>query len=229
MIVTIDGPAGAGKSSAARSLAKRLGFRFLDTGAMYRAVAWAANRQQIQPENHREIVQLAESLRIEFRGDSILLDGVDVTEAIRRPEISQIASAVATIGPIREILVREQRDIARDGNYVCEGRDQGTVAFPDAACKIFLTASAQERARRRRGQLETSGKSVSLDETIREQHERDHRDRTRMVGRLEKAADAVEVVTDGKTLEQVVDELELIVRNAIPETEIPSDQNADPR
>jgi CMP/dCMP kinase len=212
MIVAIDGPAGAGKSSIASRLAERLGFAFLDTGAMYRAVALAALRRGLSPGAEAAIARLAETLTIEFDGKRTLLDGEDVSAAIRTIEVSAAVHLAADNVAVRHRLVHLQRQIASGRDIVTEGRDQGTVAFPDAECKIFLTASREERARRRFDELSSRGESVTFEDVLTQQDERDRRDEARPVGRLLKANDAVEVLTDGLTLEQVVERLEQIAR-----------------
>jgi CMP/dCMP kinase len=214
MIVTIDGPAGAGKSSVARELARRLGFQFLDTGAMYRAAALAALQAGLSDNDADAIAKLAERLAIEFRGDQVLLDGEDVTREIRTSKVAAAVYLAADNPRVRARLVDLQRQIAGSQDTVTEGRDQGTVAFPNAECKIFLTASPQERARRRHAELAARGEKVSLDEVLAQQSERDRRDAIRPVGALVKAADAVEVLTDGLTAERVVARLEEIVRTS---------------
>lgn len=212
MIVTIDGPAGAGKSSSARALAARLGFRFLDTGAMYRAVALAALEEGIDLANSAEIERLLEILKIEWRDDRIWLNGRDVTAEIRRPAVTAVVHFAADHAGVREHLVRLQRAAAATGDIVTEGRDQGTVAFPQADIKFFLTASSRERAQRRTQELQACGQSVDFDQLWKTQQERDARDRARPIGRLAAASDAIEVNTDGRSLEDVVDELERLVR-----------------
>lgn len=214
MIVTIDGPAGAGKSTVARALAERLGFRLLDTGAMYRAVTLAAQRAEIVEDDDQALMELAQQVTIELKDERVLLDGEDVTEAIRTPEVSRSIYRVADNPEVRAHLVELQRQFARDTNIVSEGRDQGTVAFPRADCKIFLVASSGERARRRREELGKRGIQMSLEQVLAEQDQRDQRDATRPVGALRKAEDAHEVCTDGLTLEQVVKRLEEIIREA---------------
>ena len=213
MIVTIDGPAGAGKSSVARFLAERLGFQFLDTGAMYRSVAWLALQQQVSWDDAARIVQLVEELDLQLTEDQVLVNGQDVTKALREPEVGQVIHHVADNQQVRKQLVQLQRKLVADQDAVTEGRDLGSVAFPDAACKIFLTASPEQRARRRTAQLEKRGESISWEEVLVQQNERDQRDRDRPVGGLTKAADAVEVLTDNLSVEQVVDELESLVRS----------------
>jgi len=215
MIVAIDGPAGAGKSTIARQLAERLGFAFLDTGAMYRAVALAALRRGLGDGDGEAIARLAVSLDIDFDGRRTLLDGEDVSAAIRTSEVTAAVYLAADNVAVRRRLVDLQRQIATGRDLVTEGRDQGTVAFPHAECKIFLTASPQERARRRYEELVARGESITFEEVLTQQLERDQRDATRPVGALVKAADAVEVLTDGLTAEQVVDRLERFVRERV--------------
>ena len=215
MIITLDGPAGAGKSSVARALAQRLGYRFLDTGAMYRAVALAALRRGLAWHDSHALAKLAAHVSIELRGEQVFLDGNDVTDEIRATNVTLVVHYVADNPEVRAELVRLQRRLAEGKNIVCEGRDQGTVAFPDAECKIFLTATPEERARRRLAQLQNQGEKVEFEELLRQQNDRDYRDRSRPVGQLSKADDAVEVVSDGMTREQVIDRLEQLVRERI--------------
>jgi cytidylate kinase len=219
MIVTIDGPAGAGKSSIARRLAERLSFQFLDTGAMYRAVALAALRRGLGDDDAAAIARLARELAIDMRHERTFLNGEDVSAAIRTPEVSAAVYLAADNVAVRERLVELQRGIARDRNTVTEGRDQGTVAFPQAECKIFLTASPQERAQRRHAELAARGEPITLEQVLAQQTDRDRRDAARPVGALVKAADAVEVSTDGLTPEEVVNRLERIVRSRVSNVE----------
>jgi len=212
MIVAIDGPAGAGKSSISRQLAERLGFAFLDTGAMYRAVALAALRKGLGASQTQAIAELAAQLPIDFDGARTLLDGEDVSAAIRTSEVSSAVYLAADNVAVRARLVELQRQFAAGRDTVTEGRDQATVAFPHAECKIFLTASPLERAGRRYEELVARGERATLKDVLAQQLERDERDAARPVGALIKAADAVEVVTDGMTPAQVVDRLEAIVR-----------------
>jgi len=213
MIVTIDGPAGAGKSSVARFLAERLGFKFLDTGAMYRSVAWLALQQQVSWGDAARISQLVEELDLQLTDETVVVNGQDVTKAIREPEVGQVIHYVADNQQVRKQLVLLQRKLVADQDAVTEGRDQGSIAFPDADCKIFLTASPEERARRRTAELEKRGETIAWEEVLAQQNERDQRDRDRPVGGLTKADDAIEVLTDNLSFEQVVDELESLVRS----------------
>lgn len=212
MIVAIDGPAGAGKSSAARALAHRLGFRFLDTGAMYRAVALAALRRKVDWNDDAALLRLARQSAITLEGDRVLLDGEDVTHEIRTLAVTSVTHYPANNPRVRSHLVELQRQIALGHDVVTEGRDQGTVVFPRAECKIFLTASPAERARRRQLDLQAHGEQVSHAEVLADQNERDCRDAARDVGPLKPAADAVEVNTDGLSPSEVVDHLETLVR-----------------
>jgi cytidylate kinase len=211
MIVTIDGPAGAGKSSAARTLAQRLGFKFLDTGAMYRAVALAALRRRIDYADPRAMAALAREVSIELVDQRVLLDGEDVTAEIRAGEITRLTRYAADNPEVRAHLTDLQRQIAARIDIVTEGRDQGTLVFPDAECKIFLTATPEERARRRREDLIRRGEETPLEEVLAQQEERDERDRQRPHGALRPAPDAIELITDGLTPEEVVERLEELV------------------
>jgi cytidylate kinase len=212
MIVTIDGPAGAGKSSAARRLARRLGFRFLDTGAMYRAVALAGLRQNIVWGDEARLAQVAENLTLELTDDRVLMNGEDVTQAIRTLEITTLTQFPADNQAVRRRLTDLQRAFAAGRDVVTEGRDQATVVFPHAECKIFLTASEEERARRRFQDLLARGEEVDFEEVLRKQRHRDQRDSQREFGGLVMAPDSIEVLTDGLTPDQVVDRLEHLVR-----------------
>jgi cytidylate kinase len=195
MVVAIDGPAGAGKSTVARALAQALGFTYLDSGAMYRSVALAG--PTVDPA----------SLHIAFDGDRVLLDGRDVTEAIRTPEISERASRVAASAAVRKAMVAMQRKLLADGDWVAEGRDIGTVVAPDAALKVFLTAAPEERARRRAAEIGADPKTVLAEQAIR-----DERDTTRADSPLRQAEDAVEVDTTGKDIDAVVEEIAALAR-----------------
>lgn len=213
MIVAIDGPAGAGKSSVSRMLAKRLGYRFLDTGAMYRAVTLAALRRGLSAEDADDITELARSIEITLEPERVLLDGEDVSTAIRTLEVASNVFLAADNPEVRAHLVDLQQQFVGRTDTVTEGRDQGTVAFPNAPCKIFLTASPEERARRRFGELQTKGVKATFEAVLAQQIERDERDANRTVGALIQAPDAVVVCTDKLTGEQVVDRLEAIVRS----------------
>lgn len=215
MIVTIDGPAGAGKSTVARRLAARLGFRFLDTGAMYRAVAWAAVRDGLNLDDAEAVATLARRLAIELAGKRVLVNSIDVTEAIRTSQVTSVTHYAADNPQVREHLVQLQRQAAGEDNVVSEGRDQGTVVFPDAGCKIFLTASPAERARRRVADLAARGEQRELAAVLAEQSLRDERDSVRAVGPLVPAVDAVHISTDGLEADEVVERIEQLVRSRL--------------
>lgn len=207
MIVTLDGPAGAGKSSTARALAARLGWCYMDTGAMYRAVALTALQRGIPLDDADRLARLAESMAIEFRDGRVLVDGQDVSTAIRTEEITQATRPVADAPPVREAMKRVQRRLAEGLDIVTEGRDQGSVVFPQAALKVFLTASPAERARRRYREEQGRGNAASIDAILTSQTRRDEADRTRPVGAMKPADDAVIVETDGLSPDDVVDRL----------------------
>lgn len=212
MIVTIDGPAGSGKSSAARALAKRLGFRFLDTGAMYRAVTLAGLRRGIDWDDEAALALLAAEVELRLTDDCIFLDGEDVTALIRTSEITALTRHAADNRQVRLLLVDLQRELAAGEDVVAEGRDQATVAFPGAECKIYLTASDEVRAVRRLHDLVVRGEQVTLAEVLEKQRERDRNDLDRQFGGLRKAPDSIEINTDGMSPTEVLDRLEQLVR-----------------
>jgi cytidylate kinase len=207
MVIAIDGPAGAGKSTVARAVADALGFTYLDSGAMYRCVALAALRSGISLVAAEELGELAARLDVSLDSGSVALDGDDVSAAIRAPEVSAAASQVAEHAEVRLATVAKQRALIEAGSYVAEGRDIGTVVSPDAPLKVFLTASEEERARRRAAQ---TGEPV--DEVLAAQRERDVRDRDREHGAMRSAEDAVELDTTGLTAEQVAGRVVALAR-----------------
>jgi cytidylate kinase len=203
MLVAIDGPVGAGKSTVARAVAAHLGFTYLDTGAMYRCVALARVQDEVA-DRKRPV----DDLRIDFEGERVLLDDMDATEAIRTPAVSQRASEVATDPAVRAVLVDRQRKLTQRGDWVAEGRDIGTVVRPDAELKVFLTASDEERAGRRAAQT-----GRSLEEELADLRERDERDRTREASPLRRADDAQLLDTTGMDFDDVVEAIaELVAR-----------------
>ena len=215
MIITIDGPAGAGKSTVARMLADRLGFEFLDTGAMYRAVAWACVDRGVDLNDADTVSETVADISIQFEGDRIVCNGRDVTTEIRSAEAGHAASIVAAVPAVRLEMVRLQRESAAGHDYVSEGRDQGSEVFRDSQCKFFLTADPKERAGRRLLELQSRGQSASMEEVLAQIIDRDERDCSREIGPLVKADNAVEVDTSGKTIEQVVAYLEQTSRERL--------------
>lgn len=214
MIVTIDGPAGAGKSSIARQAARELGFEFLDTGALYRAMTFGVLRSGIDLSDVPELIRYVRRADLTWKGHRIYLDGQDVTAFIRSDQVNAAIRSIADVPEIRDHLSQKQRQIAEGRDIVTEGRDQGAEVFPHARCKIFLTASPEERARRRQRQLADEGQPVPLEDVLAAQNRRDLEDRLRPVGRLRAAADATVLATDGMTPEQVLERVLKIVRGA---------------
>jgi CMP/dCMP kinase len=208
MVIAIDGPAGAGKSTVARAVAQRLGFTYLDSGAMYRCVALAALERGADLGDGVAVGDLASSLAIALDGDRVELDGSDVSTAIRDPRVTEASSLVSVHPAVRDAMVAEQRRLIASGRYVAEGRDIGTVVSPEAPLKVFLTASPEERARRR---AEQTGEDPAA--VLAAQRERDARDETREHSALRAADDAVEVDTTGLPLDEVVDRVEALARD----------------
>ena len=211
LIVTIDGPAGTGKSTVARRLASWLKIEFLDTGAMYRAVAWKCLQAQITPEQTQAAADLARGLRFQLQNQQLLVDGALLGEAIRTPEVSAQSSRFAAAPEIREILVEQQRRIGQQQSLVTEGRDQGTVVFPGALCKFFLTARPEVRALRRYQDLQTQQEPPSFEEVLQAQQERDERDTSRAASPLRAADDALLIDTSDMSLEEVITHLAKLV------------------
>jgi cytidylate kinase len=199
MVIAIDGPAGAGKSTVARAVAAELGVTYLDSGAMYRCVALAATEAGIDPDDGAAVTALAAGLEISFVGRTVLLGGRDVSAAIREPRVTAAASRVSVHPGVREAMVARQRELIAGADFVAEGRDIGTVVSPDSPLKVFLTASDEERARRRAAETGEDFESV-----LAAQRRRDARDTEREHGALRAAADAVELDTSSMSLEEVV-------------------------
>ncbi len=207
-IIAIDGPAGAGKSTVTKLVAARLGLLFLDTGAMYRAIAWLVLEANLALDDELKIAELVSQAKIVLTGSQVVVNGIDVTEAIRSPAVTSKVSAIAALGVVRVELVKQQQAIGAMGGIVAEGRDMCTHVFPAAQVKIFLTASVAERARRRQMDLAERGQGeFSLAELERSIAERDLIDSTREISPLNKADDAVEIISDNLSIDQVVDRI----------------------
>ncbi|MBM3268454.1 MAG: (d)CMP kinase [Candidatus Sericytochromatia bacterium] len=211
-IITLDGPAGAGKSTVAKALAKRLGYRYLDTGAMYRAITWKALETGVALDDEPGLAGIARESQLELRAEPdnlhVLIDGEDVTSRIREPRISQAVSHVAKVPGVRREMVDQQRRIGEGGGLVAEGRDMATVVFPEAELKIYLDASPRERARRRASDLAAAGHGkLDLEALEREIAERDRIDSTRDVAPLTHSAEHTHVPTDNLDVDQVVDQI----------------------
>lgn len=215
MIVTIDGPAGTGKSTVARGLAERLGFAFLNTGAMYRGVALACLRDGLDPSDEPSVGRLLSALILSFSQDRLLLDGEDVADQIRDVSVTDAASLVAALPSVRQALVLQQQRIGEGTDLVTEGRDQGTVVFPHAECKFFLTASPEVRAVRRVEEMRRKGIAAEVGDILSQQQLRDQRDESRAHGPLRPAEDAITINTSAVSASDVLDQLEAVVRSKL--------------
>ncbi len=217
--VAIDGPSGAGKSTIARILATDLGFVYVDTGALYRAVGLAMLSRGIDPHDEAAVTPLLSELQVSLGyvdgAQRVFLNGEDVSDRIRTPEVSMAASAVSALPPVRRFLFDLQQDTARRQNVIMDGRDIGTVVLPFAKVKVFLTASAEDRAQRRFEELQQKGVATTYDEVLRDMKERDHNDSHRVAAPLRPAEDAVLVDTSGNTLEQSVALLKALVKERL--------------
>ena len=214
-VVAIDGPAGAGKSSVAKRLARRLSVRYLDTGAIYRAIALFLDRRAIPPEDTEALRMALKGIVIELRDGEVLLDGEDVSAAIRTPHVDGIVSAYSALGCVREALLDLQRGQRQYGSLVVEGRDVGSVVFPDAPLKFFMTASPEARARRRCLELQRRGEPVPFEDVLSQIRARDRFDGTRAIAPLTQPEDAVLVDTSEMTEDEVLEYLERRVRDAL--------------
>ncbi len=216
-VLTIDGPSGAGKGTVSRLVASRLGWHLLDSGALYRAVGYAADRSRVDLADAEAVTRIAASTRITFHGPGdegeirVLVNGADVTDEIRTQTWGTVASAIAVMPSVREALLDKQHSFRSPPGLVADGRDMGTVIFPDAAYKVFLTASAKERARRRYKQLKEKGVMVRLGDLTREIEVRDTRDASRKVAPLKPARDALQIDTTGRSIENVVEKIVALV------------------
>jgi cytidylate kinase len=213
IIIAIDGPTASGKSTTAREAAKQLGYTHINTGAMYRAFALYASQWGIDLSSDERIPELAERAYIDFdENGNILLEGKDVSKEIQAPEIAQLASELATLLYVRGKMVAMQQDIGKDGGVVLDGRDIGTVVFPDAELKIFLVANAKTRALRRKEELVRAGNDISLEKLTKEIEERDKRDAQRELSPLKKAVDAIELDTSKLTIDEQVEKVVALAR-----------------
>lgn len=214
-VIAIDGPAGAGKTTLARAVAKAVGWDFIDTGAMYRAITLKAKQKGVAADDADALADIAATAQIEMRGDTVWLDGVDVTARIRERDITAAAPEVAAHPEVRKALVERQREIAGSRDVVMEGRDIGTVVVPDAVLKIFLNASLHERARRRAAELDMDGSIEELEAMERTIASRDAADSGRVASPLQKAPDAIEIDTTERSVAEIVDEISNLLRERV--------------
>lgn len=218
--IAIDGPAGAGKSTIAKRVAEELNFMYVDTGALYRAVALCAIQKNIEPDDSQRVSEMLSKIKVQlafnYRFEKVvLLDGKDVSSRIRTPEVSMAASKISALPQVRAYLLDLQRDIAKENNVIMDGRDIGTVVLPDARVKIFLTASPQVRAERRYKELAEKGANVSFDEVLRDVNERDYNDSHRQTAPLKPAEDSVFVDTTDLDFEQSVEKIISVIKERI--------------
>lgn len=208
LVIAVDGPSGAGKSTISRALSKRLGYLEIDTGAMYRAMAWLARETGLDFDDQQAVQEFSKKAEVELQLDNgttrVMVNGRDVTSKIRNPEISMLTSKISTLAPVREAMMILQRRMGTKGGVILDGRDIGTVVFPDAELKFFLSASAEERGRRRFLELQAKGMQTSLEETIQNVIQRDRQDSERELAPLCQAADAISIDSTGLSIEQVI-------------------------
>ncbi len=206
-VITIDGPSGAGKGTIARLLAKKLGYKYLDTGALYRAVAWKVREERINLDNHGALKKMLEDIEISFNGDKIFVDGMDVSLEIRTAEIGELSSQASAIPVVREGLFSLQRNMCLQGRIVIEGRDTGTTIFPEAENKFFLDASIEERAKRRYEELRIKDSGITLEATIEDIKKRDLRDSTRQNSPLLKTDDMIYIDSTSLNIDEVIEKI----------------------
>ncbi|HVT13598.1 MAG TPA: (d)CMP kinase [Fimbriimonadaceae bacterium] len=219
IVIAIDGPAGAGKSTVAKALARDLCLNYLDTGAMYRALALMAQRAGLGPGDGEEAARLGQGIKIDFEGQKVLLDGEDVSKEIRTLEIGELASALSAFSSVRALLVARQKALVAEGGYTLEGRDVTTVVAPDANVKVYLTASLEERAKRRHLELEERGVPGDYGKVRKEMQVRDHRDITREDSPLTVAPGAVVIETAGLTPDEVVEKIKALIPGGLTFTQ----------
>jgi len=214
MIITIDGPAGAGKSTVAKEISRRFGYFHLDSGALYRAIGYACSLKGADLNNLQEVISVAKSIKVEFTEEGkVILNGQDVTWEIRKPESGYLASQVARFKEVREVVVKLLREMAKGKKIVIDGRDAGSYIFPDADLKIYLTATPEERAKRRYEELKKRGFNVSYEEVLKEVVERDERDKSRPFAPLVVPEGDIVIDTTGKGLETVISEISQLIKN----------------
>ncbi len=221
-IITIDGPSGAGKSTVSRLLAKRLGYKYLDTGALYRIVAWKVKEESANPEDEKNLINILEKINITLEGKKIMVNGTDVTSQIRDPEIGELSSRVSARPIVRKHLFTIQRQIGLKGKVVIEGRDIGTAIFPEAKNKFFLDASPEERVRRRYEELKKKGAEITLKDTLESIKKRDKRDSTRQSSPLRRTKDMTYIDTSNLAVEEVVTKIITILDKSILDTKAQS-------
>ncbi|KPK03047.1 MAG: hypothetical protein AMK71_00080 [Nitrospira bacterium SG8_35_4] len=206
-VITIDGPSGSGKGTVARILASRLGYKYLDTGALYRAVAWKAQSEQVKTDDVASLEELVKNIRIDFDGDRIFVDDRDISSEIRTGEIGELSSQVSARQVVREGLFSIQRELCLDGNVVIEGRDTGTTIFPESRNKFFLDARIEERARRRYEEMKMKDPSLTIEATLADIQKRDARDSSRETSPLQRTDDMIYIDSTALSIEEVVEEI----------------------